>query len=95
MVVLEVDVLQLGCRGLVRVSRQVCDSKWFDALWVRKRSWRVAGIDGAQSRSNAEVIWGAKILGIAHQRFDWEIANAVHTTIGETISDDACGICGY
>lgn len=78
MVVLGVDVLQLGCRGLVRVSKQVCDNKWFDdAMWARKRSWRVAGIDGVQSRYNAEVIWGAKILGIALQRFDWKIANAV------------------
>ena len=63
MVVLEVDVLQLGCRGLVRVSRQVCDSKWFDTMWVRKRSWRVAGIDGVQSRGNAEAICGANNTG--------------------------------
>lgn len=32
MVVLGVDGLQLGCRGFVRVSKQVCDSKRFDAM---------------------------------------------------------------
>ena len=76
-IVIEVGVLQLRCHRLAWGSVQVYGIKWFDAMWARKRSWRVAGIDGVQSRNNTEVIYGTKIRGIIISGFGWEIANAV------------------